>query len=176
MRVFNRLFLLGLGVALAAGGVLVVVEAIWAWTGSGFVGARSASGSPLSRPHRGRPPSWSPSALPWPPSASSCFSPSFAPSANATRNLRPAAGTGYCCADRPRATYNAAWPPRSPPMQSRYGWCHGRRAGGSRSRPGRHRRANRLCRVRPEMSSGGCMPPVRRPSKSARRAPGGCHE
>jgi hypothetical protein len=39
MRVFNRLLLLVLGVGLAAGGVLVVVEAVWAWTGSGFVGA-----------------------------------------------------------------------------------------------------------------------------------------
>ena len=38
MRVFNRLLVLVLGVALAAAGVLVVVEAIWAWTGSGFVG------------------------------------------------------------------------------------------------------------------------------------------
>jgi hypothetical protein len=34
MRVFNRLFLLVLGVGLAAGGVLVVVEASWAWAGS----------------------------------------------------------------------------------------------------------------------------------------------
>ena len=39
MRVFNRLFLLVLGVALAAAGVLVVIEAAWAWAGSGFVGA-----------------------------------------------------------------------------------------------------------------------------------------
>ena len=38
MRVFNRLLLLVLGVALAAAGVLVVVEAVYAWTGSGFVG------------------------------------------------------------------------------------------------------------------------------------------
>lgn len=38
MRVFNRLFLLVLGVGLAAAGVLVVVEAVYAWTGSGFVG------------------------------------------------------------------------------------------------------------------------------------------
>jgi hypothetical protein len=39
MRVFNRLFLLVLGVALVAAGVLVVVEAVYAWTGSGPVGA-----------------------------------------------------------------------------------------------------------------------------------------
>jgi hypothetical protein len=38
MRVFNRLLVLVLGVALAAAGVLVVVEAVYAWTGSGFVG------------------------------------------------------------------------------------------------------------------------------------------
>jgi hypothetical protein len=39
MRVFNRLFLLVMGVALAAAGVLVVIEAAWAWAGSGPVGA-----------------------------------------------------------------------------------------------------------------------------------------
>ena len=39
MRVFNRLFLLVLGVGLAAAGVVVVIEAVWAWTGSGFAGA-----------------------------------------------------------------------------------------------------------------------------------------
>ncbi len=39
MRVFNRLLVLVLGVALAVAGVLVVVEAIWAWAGSGPVGA-----------------------------------------------------------------------------------------------------------------------------------------
>jgi hypothetical protein len=39
MRVFNRLFLLVLGVALVAAGVLVVVEAVYAWTGAGSVGA-----------------------------------------------------------------------------------------------------------------------------------------
>ena len=39
MRVFNRLLLLVLGVALVAAGVLVVVEAVYAWTGSGPVGA-----------------------------------------------------------------------------------------------------------------------------------------
>jgi hypothetical protein len=37
MRVFNRLFALVLGVALAAVAVLVVIEAIWAWTNSQFV-------------------------------------------------------------------------------------------------------------------------------------------
>ena len=64
MRVFNRLFLLVLGVALAAAGVLVVIEAAWAWAGSGFSGRPSASGSPLSRPLRGRRLSWSLSASP----------------------------------------------------------------------------------------------------------------
>ena len=39
MRVFDRLSLLVLGVALAAAGVLVVIEAAWAWAGSGPVGA-----------------------------------------------------------------------------------------------------------------------------------------
>ena len=39
MRVFNRLFLLVLGLALVAAGVLVVIEAVYAWTGSGSVGA-----------------------------------------------------------------------------------------------------------------------------------------
>jgi hypothetical protein len=39
MRVFNRLFLLVVGVALALAGVLVVIEAVSAWAGSGFVGA-----------------------------------------------------------------------------------------------------------------------------------------
>jgi hypothetical protein len=39
MRVFNRLFLLVVGVALAMAGVLVVIEAAWAWAGAGFVGA-----------------------------------------------------------------------------------------------------------------------------------------
>ena len=37
MRVFNRLVVLLVGMALAAGGVLVVIEAAWTWTGSGFV-------------------------------------------------------------------------------------------------------------------------------------------
>jgi hypothetical protein len=37
MRVFNRLLVLALGVALAAAGVLVILEAIWTWTNSGFV-------------------------------------------------------------------------------------------------------------------------------------------
>ena len=57
MRVFNRLFLLVLGVALVAAGVLVVVEAVYAWTGSGPWGPSSPNGSLLSRPHRGRRPS-----------------------------------------------------------------------------------------------------------------------
>ena len=37
MRVFNRLLVLALGVAIAAAGVLVILEAIWTWTNSGFV-------------------------------------------------------------------------------------------------------------------------------------------
>jgi hypothetical protein len=37
MRVFNRLFAFLLGTALAAFGVVVVIEAIWTWTNSGFV-------------------------------------------------------------------------------------------------------------------------------------------
>jgi hypothetical protein len=37
MRVFNRLMVLALGVAIAAAGVLVIFEAIWTWTNSGFV-------------------------------------------------------------------------------------------------------------------------------------------
>ncbi len=37
MRVFNRLFALVLGVAVAAGGVLMIIEAIWTGTNSGFV-------------------------------------------------------------------------------------------------------------------------------------------
>jgi hypothetical protein len=37
VTVFNRLFALVLGAAILAGGLLVMLEAIWAWTGSGFV-------------------------------------------------------------------------------------------------------------------------------------------
>jgi hypothetical protein len=37
MVVFNRLFAFILGAAILAGGLLVMLEAIWAWTGSGFV-------------------------------------------------------------------------------------------------------------------------------------------
>ncbi len=37
MRVFNRLLVLALGVAIAAAGLVVIVEAIWTWTNSGFV-------------------------------------------------------------------------------------------------------------------------------------------
>ena len=37
MRVFNRVLVLALGVAIAAAGVLVILEAIWTWTNSGFV-------------------------------------------------------------------------------------------------------------------------------------------
>jgi hypothetical protein len=37
MRVFNRLLALALGVAIAAAGALVILEAIWTWTNSGFV-------------------------------------------------------------------------------------------------------------------------------------------
>jgi hypothetical protein len=37
MRVFNRLLGVALGVAVAAAGVLVILEAIWAWTNSGFL-------------------------------------------------------------------------------------------------------------------------------------------
>lgn len=37
MVIFNRLFAFVLGAAILAGGLLVMLEAIWAWTGSGFV-------------------------------------------------------------------------------------------------------------------------------------------
>jgi hypothetical protein len=37
MVVFNRFLALILGAAILAGGLLVMLEAIWAWTGSGFV-------------------------------------------------------------------------------------------------------------------------------------------
>lgn len=37
MRVFNRLLALALGVAIVAAGVLVILEAVWTWTNSGFV-------------------------------------------------------------------------------------------------------------------------------------------
>lgn len=37
IRLFNRLVALIFGLALAAGGVLVIVEGIWTWTNSGFV-------------------------------------------------------------------------------------------------------------------------------------------
>ena len=40
MVVVNRLFALVLGAAILAGGLLVMLEAIWAWTGSGFVWIR----------------------------------------------------------------------------------------------------------------------------------------
>ncbi len=36
-RLVNRLVALIIGAALAAGGVLVAIEAVWTWTGSGFV-------------------------------------------------------------------------------------------------------------------------------------------
>jgi hypothetical protein len=36
MRVFNRMLALVLGLVLVGGGVLVVIEAAWSWTGSGF--------------------------------------------------------------------------------------------------------------------------------------------
>jgi hypothetical protein len=37
MVIVNRLLALVLGAAILAGGLLVMLEAIWAWTGSGFV-------------------------------------------------------------------------------------------------------------------------------------------
>ena len=37
MTVINRLLTLVLGAVILAGGLLVMLEAIWAWTGSGFV-------------------------------------------------------------------------------------------------------------------------------------------
>jgi hypothetical protein len=37
MRVFNRLLVLALGVTIVAAGLLVILEAIWTWTNSGFV-------------------------------------------------------------------------------------------------------------------------------------------
>ena len=37
MRVFNRLLVLALGVVIAAAGVLVILEAVWTWTNSGFL-------------------------------------------------------------------------------------------------------------------------------------------
>jgi hypothetical protein len=37
MVIINRLLALILGAAILAGGLLVMLEAIWAWTGSGFV-------------------------------------------------------------------------------------------------------------------------------------------
>jgi hypothetical protein len=37
MAIFNRLLAFVLGAAMIAGGLLVALEAIWAWTGSGFV-------------------------------------------------------------------------------------------------------------------------------------------
>jgi hypothetical protein len=37
IRLFNRLLALTVGVALVAGGVLVIVEGIWTWTNSGFL-------------------------------------------------------------------------------------------------------------------------------------------
>jgi hypothetical protein len=37
IRVFNRLVLLIVGLGLTAGGLLVIIEAVWAWSGSGFV-------------------------------------------------------------------------------------------------------------------------------------------
>jgi WXXGXW repeat (2 copies) len=37
MVVFNRILLAITGLILVAGGLLVVIEAIWAWTGNGFV-------------------------------------------------------------------------------------------------------------------------------------------
>lgn len=37
MVIVNRLLALVVGAAVAAGGLLVIIEAIWAWTGSGFV-------------------------------------------------------------------------------------------------------------------------------------------
>jgi hypothetical protein len=38
IRLFNRLLAFTVGVALVAGGVLVIVDGIWTWTNSGFVG------------------------------------------------------------------------------------------------------------------------------------------
>lgn len=37
IRLVNRLLALLIGLALAAGGALVIIEGIWTWTGSGFV-------------------------------------------------------------------------------------------------------------------------------------------
>ena len=37
MTVFNRILLTVIGLVLIAGGALVIIEAIWAWTGNGFV-------------------------------------------------------------------------------------------------------------------------------------------
>jgi hypothetical protein len=52
MRVFNRP--LALGVAIAAAGVLIILEAIWTWTNSGFVWIPAREWLNSSRPHRGR--------------------------------------------------------------------------------------------------------------------------
>jgi hypothetical protein len=37
ITVFNRMLLAVLGLVLVAGGLLVIIEAIWSWTGNGFV-------------------------------------------------------------------------------------------------------------------------------------------
>jgi hypothetical protein len=37
IRVFNRVVLVVVGMALAAGGLLVIIEGVWTWTGNGFV-------------------------------------------------------------------------------------------------------------------------------------------